>query len=316
MTRTSPPAAPAPPGYYGQPAIHGPHWNWLIIGYFFTGGISGGAAALAAAADLFGDSRAVRLRDRAVYVSFAALLPCPVLLILDLGRPQRFHHMVRAFRPSSPMSMGTWGLNLFSLLETACMAVVFLRWFTGERFNLPRSLEKSLFAANGIAGLFLAGYTGTLLAATAVPLWARRPGLLGPLFLASGISSGCAATALALPPERGDEHVDDALAVIDTVASLAKAGLLAAWVASLGDVADPVDRGQRGHIVREGCVLAGVVAPLIIEAVTNSAPRWGRAGRVVAATLSLAGTFALRYAVVSGGRASADDPLATFHSTR
>ncbi|MBL8128649.1 MAG: hypothetical protein JNM64_13510, partial [Chloroflexia bacterium] len=57
MNQPPPFEHPGPDGYYGQPAIHGPHWNWLITGYFFTGGVSGGAAALAAAASVFGDSR-------------------------------------------------------------------------------------------------------------------------------------------------------------------------------------------------------------------------------------------------------------------
>lgn len=316
MNDSRPSAASELPGYYGQPAIHGPHWNWLIIGYFYTGGISGGAAALAAASSVFGDSGSTRLRDHAVLVSFVALLPCPIFLILDLGRPARFHHMVKAFRPSSPMSMGTWGLSVFSLLETICTALVLCRWFMAGRFLPPPLAEKMLLAANGIAGLFLAGYTGTLLAATAVPIWARRPGLLGPLFLSSAISSGCAATALSLHASNSTDHVDRALTIIDAAASLSKAGLLAAWVASLGDVAGPVDEGVRGRVVREGCVLAGVVAPLALEAATSRSPRWQRTGRIVAAALSLAGTLALRYAVVSGGRASAADPQATFNATR
>jgi formate-dependent nitrite reductase membrane component NrfD len=302
-------------GYYGQPAIHGPHWNWLITGYFFTGGISGGAAALAAAASVFGDEESERLRDHAVLVSFAALLPCPVFLILDLGRPARFLNMLRAFRPSSPMSIGTWGLSIFSVLETLSTATVLLRWFLGERSHPPRWAERILFAANGIGGLFLAGYTGTLLAATAVPLWSRRPEVLGPLFLTSGISSGCAATALSLQVSSNDADEDDALTVVDATASLVKAGLLAAWVTSLGDVNGPLTEGRRGKIVREGCILAGVVAPLVIEAATSRSPRWQRAGRIAAAALSLAGTLALRYAVVSGGRASAADPRATFSVT-
>lgn len=316
MSRPAAPEQSDLDGYYGQPAIHGPHWNWLIIGYFFTGGISGGAAALAAAASVYGDSRFNRLRDHAVLVSFAALLPCPVFLILDLGRPERFHHMVRVFRPSSPMSMGTWGLSVFSGLETACAGMILLQRLPADRFSPPRWAEKTLLAANGVAGLFLAGYTGTLLAATAVPLWSKRPGLLGPLFLSSSISSGCAATAISLQTGASTEHENDPLTVIDATASLAKAVLLAAWVISLGDVAGPVNDGARGRIVREGCVLIGVVAPLAIEAATSNSSRWQQAGRIVAAALSLAGTLALRYAVVSGGGASAADPRATFAVTR
>ena len=315
MSGSSPTEVTEFAGYYGQPAIHGPHWNWLIVGYFFTGGISGGAAALAAAASVFGDEHAELLRDRAILVSFVALLPCPLFLILDLGRPARFLNMVRAFRPSSPMSMGTWGLNAFSLLETLCTANVVLHMLLGDRHRPPNRAEQALYAANGIAGLFLAGYTGTLLAATAVPLWSRRPQLLGPLFLSSAISSGCAATALALQVDSVTAGDDQELTIVETTATLAKGGLLAAWVASLGDVARPLDEGVRGRITREGCILAGVVAPLAIEAATCQSPRWRRLGRITAATLSLAGTLALRYVVVSGGSASAADPRATFTVT-
>ncbi|MEZ4563889.1 MAG: NrfD/PsrC family molybdoenzyme membrane anchor subunit [Thermomicrobiales bacterium] len=320
MTKPALPDHCGPDGYYGQPAIHGPHWNWLVIGYFFAGGISGGAAAVSAAASVFGDSREARLRDHGTLIAFIALLPCPIFLILDLGRPARFLNMLRAFRPSSPMSMGTWGLSVFSGLEAVCTALIVLRWRFGERFSPPRPVEQSLFALNGVAGLFLAGYTGTLLAATAVPLWSRRPWLLGPLFLSSAISSGCAATSIALHAGNSDSHEagagPDALTVIDTTSSIAKAALLAGWTTALGDVAGPVVSGQRGRIVREGCVLIGVVAPLAIEAVSSRSTRWQRAGRIAAATLSLAGTLALRYAVVSGGAASAADPRATFSVTR
>lgn len=301
-------------GYYGQPAIHGPHWNWLIIGYFFVGGISGGAASLAAAASVFGGPEHERLRDRATIVSFVALLPCPALLILDLGRPARFLNMVRVFRPSSPMSMGTWGLNIFSALVSASMAIVVGRSILGDRVSVPRPAERVLHGTTGIAGLFLAGYTGTLLAATAVPLWAKRPGLLGPLFLSSAISSACATTVLAMLPGEPDDVVDDeALTLLDAAAALVKAGLLASWVMGLGEEGRPVREGARGRIVREGCVLAGVVVPLAIEAATSKSWRWRQAGKIVAATLSLAGTLAVRYAVVSGGRASATDPRATFN---
>ncbi|MCA9876934.1 MAG: polysulfide reductase NrfD [Thermomicrobiales bacterium] len=317
MTETALEVQQERPGYYGQPAIHGPHWNWLIIGYFYAGGISGGAAALAAAASLFGGQDQARLRDHATLVSFAALLPCPVLLILDLGRPSRFLNMVRAFRPSSPMSMGTWGLNAFATLETACVAVVIARRLLGPRATPPRAAEAALQAATGAAGLFLAGYTGTLLAATAVPLWAKRPALLGPLFLSSAISSACAATRLALlPGQHPSDESEQALEIIDVAASLTKAAVLATWLAALGDEARPLTDGVRGRLVRDGCVLAGVAAPLLIEAATGRSSRCRRVGKATAALLSLAGTFALRYAVVSGGRASANDPRATFNLAR
>src|SRR4051812_48660236 len=100
----------APIGYYGLPVIHRPHWKWLIICYFFLGGISGASAGLSAIARFFDRSDGPRIARIAAYVSAAALLPCPVLLVLDLGRPARFLNMLRVLRLSSPMSMGSWGL--------------------------------------------------------------------------------------------------------------------------------------------------------------------------------------------------------------
>ncbi|HET7092391.1 MAG TPA: NrfD/PsrC family molybdoenzyme membrane anchor subunit, partial [Thermomicrobiales bacterium] len=107
------------PGYYGLPVIHKVHWKWLIIVYFFLGGIAGAAQAIAGVA-------AVRDRDRnrpivraARYVSALAFVPCPALLMVDLGRPERFFHMLRIVKLRSPMSIGSWTLTLFGAATTA-----------------------------------------------------------------------------------------------------------------------------------------------------------------------------------------------------
>src|SRR5688572_5873327 len=74
-------------GYYGLPAIHGPHWNWLIVAYFYLGGIAGGSYALASVAELLGGEGNRRIARAGRYLSLATLLPCPLLLIFDLGQP-------------------------------------------------------------------------------------------------------------------------------------------------------------------------------------------------------------------------------------
>src|SRR4051812_12496931 len=102
-----------PTTYYGVPPIHKPHWHWLIVSYFFLGGLSGGSYVVASIADLFGhadDRETVRVGR---YLALLALLPCPLLLVLDLGRPERFLHMLRVLKLRSPMSLGTWGLLSF-----------------------------------------------------------------------------------------------------------------------------------------------------------------------------------------------------------
>ena len=319
-----PPAASgtAPAGYYGVPAIHGPHWKWLIIVYFYLGGITGAAAAIAGLSRLVGPAEDRRLVGAARYLSFASLVPCPVLLVLDLGRPARFHHMLLRFNPRSPMSLGTWGLTLFGALcglgaaqQTAADDLV-------GRGRAARAIacspERVVAAASVPVGLFVAGYTGVLLAATAVPLWTKRPLLLGPLFLASAVSTAASAVALTLHLAPGTPPATmHRLERLERAALLAEVGVLAAWVVRLGPTAHPLTHGTTGRVFRHGVVGAGLALPCLLHAAKQTAPARLRAPLTVAtALLTLAGGFGLRYAVVIAGRASADDPRATFELTR
>jgi formate-dependent nitrite reductase membrane component NrfD len=100
--------------YYGVPLIKKAHWGWQIILYFFLGGTGGGAYLVATLADLLGlkDTRLIRTGR---YLAFVCVLISPILLIWDLGRPERFHHMLRVIKLRSPMSLGTWALSMFGL---------------------------------------------------------------------------------------------------------------------------------------------------------------------------------------------------------
>ncbi|MFN3337047.1 MAG: NrfD/PsrC family molybdoenzyme membrane anchor subunit, partial [Thermomicrobium sp.] len=100
--------------YYSLPVIHGPHWRWPIVFYFVLGGLAGGSAVLAAAGRLVGGHWARPIVRAGRYLAFLAVLPGPLLLIIDLGRPERFHHMLRVVKLRSPMSLGVWGLIGFT----------------------------------------------------------------------------------------------------------------------------------------------------------------------------------------------------------
>ena len=93
-------------GYYGVPLLKRPKWRWEIALYFFFEGVSAGSFLLGALADLSGNKCLRKLARTAYDVSFLTLLPCPPMLIADLGRPERFHHMLRLFKPTSPMNLG------------------------------------------------------------------------------------------------------------------------------------------------------------------------------------------------------------------
>jgi formate-dependent nitrite reductase membrane component NrfD len=308
-------------GYYGVPVIHRPHWKWLITGYFFLGGISGASAVIAAIGRLYGGAHTESMVRIGTYVSFFALASCPPLLILDLGRPGRFLNMLRVFRASSPMSVGTWGLTAFGIVSTASASMQVALDLRPDRkgvsamsYGRPGGTVALLSA---LSGFFVAGYTGVLLAATAVPLWSKRPALLGPLFLSSAMTSGAAAISAVATILGSESHIGhERLRILETLAAITEGSLLLGWIVALGPTARPLKEGRIGMIVRHGTVGAGIALPLLISAARDHLPqRLRRSANLVASLLTLAGTFGLRYAVVEGGRQSADDPGATFEMT-
>src|SRR3954470_7209694 len=105
-------------GYYGLPMLKRPLWGWEIALYFFGEGISSGCYVLATAAEFFGGRSYATFIRVARFVSLATMIPCPPLLIADLGRPERFLHMLRVFKPSSPMNLGAWALTGFGIPVT------------------------------------------------------------------------------------------------------------------------------------------------------------------------------------------------------
>lgn len=306
--------------YYGLPAIHGPQWNWLIVLYFFFGGIAGASYALASIAELLGGAENRRIARAGRYLSFAALLPSPILLILDLGRPERFHHMLRVVKIRSPLSVGTWILTLFGGLCTlSAFGQAARDGLLGTRTlpaRLGRALPARAFGALGLAPAFaLSGYTGVLLAATAVPLWTKTHLLMGPLFLASSVSNAGAALALVLAAMPGTKPRTLArLERLDTLATLAELALLLTVRARLGaTIARPLVTGRLGWVYRAGVLGAGLAAPLALQgpgALRGHAPT--RRMTALASTLTLVGGLLFRYAILYAGRQSADDPRATF----
>ncbi len=111
--------------YYDYPVLKAPVWRWEIIWYFFFGGLAAGCYVIASIAALFGSHEDRRVARTGYYLSLLAVLPCPVLLIKDLGRPDRFLHMLRIFKVKSPMSMGRY---IWDFTIRACWSVPNLRF--------------------------------------------------------------------------------------------------------------------------------------------------------------------------------------------
>ncbi len=310
--------------YYGIPPIHKPHWKWLIIVYFFVGGLSGASYVLANIANLFGGKDARPIVRVGRYISLAALLPSPILLILDLGRPERFHHMLFILKLRSTMSVGTWILTIFSgfcglsaLIQAAEDGLLKRVGFLDRLLvALP---SRAIGVLGSIFGFGMCGYTGILIAATAVPLWAKNYLLMGPLFTTSAISNASAAITLTLSLMRGTSHsILKRLERLDMMAAIAELALLIAARRNLGPVIErPLREGTLAKIYSCGVLGTGITAPLMLLSLaqlrSKTSPRL-LAG--ISATLTLIGGFLLRYLIVMAGRASADDPQATFEFTK
>jgi formate-dependent nitrite reductase membrane component NrfD len=191
-----------------------PHWTWYILFYFFFAGLSGGAYFIASLMRLRGDPADEPAARLGYYASFVALLPCPVMLILDLGSPLRFWHMMWNTTPGepglnfkwwSPMSVGVWALLVFSAFVTLSFLGALVRDRRRSSSTVrPRggALATLFYVVGGMFGLFIAGYTGVLLSVSNQPVWSDT-WALGGLFLASGLS-GSAALLLYLLRYRRD----------------------------------------------------------------------------------------------------------------
>src|SRR5215210_4582204 len=180
--------------YYDIPPLKPAHWAWEIWLYFWLGGIGAGAHLASVAGQLLGWKDKAFFRASR-YTVLVTMLISPVLLILDLGRPERFLNMLRILKLRSPMSLGSWALfvfgNLGGLIATSQAAHDGLL----GRGTIPRLIrafipERLLSILALPFALFVGAYGGILIAATSVPMWARNWFLMGPTFLASAISTG------------------------------------------------------------------------------------------------------------------------------
>ena len=284
-----------PSTFYSAP----PQWQWLIILYFFIGGLAGGSYFLAAVMDLFGGRRHRAVARTGYLVALPAVAVCGALLTLDLGRPERFWHMLvqsatwgPMLKLYSPMSVGAWALLLFggfSLLSFLAARREQGRWAI---FRPPHPLGVVVSILGGFFGAFLAGYTGVLLAVTNRPIWADTP-LLGLVFLVSGASTSAALLTL-LGGGRADRAATaQALARFDGWLLVLELVALVGLVASLGVVAR-VWLSAWGGLLAVGVVGAGILVPLALLA----RARGGVGHGALASLLVLLGGFLLRVVVI------------------
>ncbi len=246
--------------YYGRPVIKEPAWGVPDVpGYLFLGGLAGVSSVLAAGAQVSGYGELARVSKVA---ALGAISLSAVALVHDLGRPERFANMLRVFKPSSPMSVGSWLLSAYGPLAGAA-AVCDL---TGI---LPAAGTAATVGA-GLLGPGIATYTAALLCDTAVPGWHEGHREMPYLFAGSASCAAAGLGLLALPPEAA--RPARTLATLGAPAELAARRLL---LRRLGDIAEPYETGRAGRLLaRPNCSPWAAWPARCSAGATGPPPRW------------------------------------------
>lgn len=283
--------------YYGRAVLKPPVWKWEIPAYLFAGGLSAGSAVLAAGADLTGRPA---LRRAGRVSALTALMAGTYFLVADLGRPERFHHMLRVAKPTSPMSVGTWILAAYGPGVGVAAASELLP--AALRRTLPGRLLRLLSRPAGLSGAVIApgvaSYTAVLLSQTAVPAWHEAHPELPFVFTGSAAASAGGLGMVLVPASEAGPARQ--FAMLGAVAELAASRLMEQ---RLGLVRQAYTTGK-AHRLRQWAQRL-TVAGLIGTAV---AARRSQAAAVTSGLALLAGSLLQRLGIFEAGVASTKDP--------
>jgi polysulfide reductase chain C len=280
------------------------NWGLPVILYLWLAGMAGGAYITAVGFNVLNGNKHRTLVRVATYITIPLFALGALILTLDLGRPERVWHMFVSFRPSSVMWFGTY----FLLIGSAIGAGLALREFAHLRkveFPWADTVEYWATRLGWLFALIVVAYIGVVFAQTAREMWSGTL-LLPALFIASAISTGIAALALALHLVKTDEPawVTAALkelAVLFIGIELVILVLFVAWLAVVGTSANVLLTGALSPLFWVGLVLVGLIVPLALElrAPSKAAARWVV---LAAPALTLVGGLVLRYVITIGGQ--------------
>lgn len=291
------------PTYHGQPMLKPSFYHGLIWGYTWLAGIAGSAQLLATVGDLIGraELRGMVRHGRAL----AAFLPVvgTGMLVADLYTPQRFYNMLRIWRSTSPMSIGSWILVAFSGTSLAT-------WLAGR--SDAGGLASATQVPAALLGAGMSVYTAPLLSATSTPVWSASPRLLAGRFAASAFATGAAALSIG-EALRGNTANAANLQRAAAVAAAVEYGLEKASERRLrAHGIDHVLHEPGVAVRRHAAQVAGVFLPLACILANELAPRRSRRLTLAAAVSLLAGGALMRSAVFEAGNRSAARPEDAF----
>lgn len=286
---------PVPTSYYGLPVMNKPVWAAPDIpGYLFLGGLAGAGALIGAVSQLTGRRRLARAMKVANAGAVGLSL---VALVHDLGRRSRFLNMLRVFKVTSPMSVGSWLLAGFApatIVSAYC--------------DVTGALQPiGTLATLGAAGLGpgVATYTAALIADTAVPAWHEGHEMMPFVFAASAAASA-AGLGLAVAPVPETTP----LKLLGCAAGAAEVALTRAMQKKMGMVEEVYRSGKAEKFMKssEALLLAGSAVTL--------ASGSSRTRRAAGGVCLFVGSALTRFGIFEAGLASAQDPRFTVEPQR
>ncbi len=279
-----------PDSYYGKPIIKEPVWRSPEVpGYLFLGGLAGASSVLAGFAQAAGNREQAQVSKIA---AVGAIGLSGVALVVDLGRPERFMNMLRVFKPSSPMSVGSWLISAFGGASAAAAACA----VTGR---LPKT-GAAATAGAALVGPAICTYTAALLCDTAVPAWHDAHREMPYLFAGSAASAAGGLGMMVVPAEYAGQAVR--FAVLGAATELTAKTLL---LRRLGEIAEPYQSGRPGRLMELAEVLtAAGLAGAVLAGRSRTANTLAGAALVASSALT-------RFGIFEAGRASARDPKYT-----
>lgn len=282
--------------YYGQPVLKPPVWKVPDVpAYLYLGGMAGASAMMAEAAGATGWP-ALGRTGRVVAAAGSSV--SVLALMHDLGRPARFLNMLRVFKPTSPLSVGSWILAPFSAASAAAAASEITGWWPAA--------GRAAGAVAAALGPAMTTYTAVLLADTAVPGWHEVYRELPFVFAGGAVLSAGAAGMLstAAPSVRADQVRPAAtMAVAGSALELAATSRLHRRAGGL--------LGEVYRSGRAGTALTLAQALTVAGATTAVLAARSRVAAIGSGLCLTAAAMAARYGVFDAGRVSARDPRYT-----
>jgi len=274
-------------GYAAATVTKPPEWHGLVAWDLLFNNLTTGLFLTAALGDLLAPEVFTPVAKVAYPVALVLLLTDLACLVLDLGDPLRFHHMLRVFKPTSPMSLGTWCLTIYSLpLAVAAALSVLPAAGPGVEWGRKVAVVLGLLPALGSAL-----YKGVLLSTNAQPGW-RDARWLGGYLTNAALLLGCAellTLSVLLGQERATAVLRSALGLLLVLNTLGLCLLLADLRAALAQIYTPGQRWRLGLLTLGG----GSLAPLVLVLVSGSPPVL-----LAAVLLLLLGSLAIRFVII------------------